>query len=156
MLKKLVMMLVLSAFLSGCAAPPAPITGGTQPTEQPRPRQVQLTLPKGAAEPTMGEGGRQLWFLEAGELQVQTFRSLEQALEQVTGLPQEKLTVLSSGENRAETVWCSAGEGQPQIGRAVFLEDGDWCYCVSLLTDAQEAEKTEEMWRSMVRSIRLA
>ena len=155
-MKKLVLMLVLSVLLSGCTAPSASKAPGTQPTERPQPRQVVLTLPAGTAAPTLGEGGRQLWFLEEGEVQVQTFYSLEQALEQITGLPAEKLTVLPCGKNRTETVWCSAGEGQPRIGRAVFLEEGDWCYCVSMLTDASEAEKAEEMWRSLVRSIHLA
>ena len=155
-MKKLMMVVLLSVLLAGCTAPPVQPTDSSQPTQQPQPRQVLLTLPEGAAAPTAGEGGRQLWFLAEGELQVQILRSLQQALEQVTGLPEEKLTLMPSGENRVETVWCSAGEGQPRIGRAVFLEEGGWCYCVSLLTDASQAQKAEKMWRSLVRSIHLA
>ena len=154
-MKKVVLTLLLSILLSACGTPPEQTVRETPPREQIPPRQVLLTLPEEAAAPVTGEAGRQLYLCDGYELQVQTADSLEEALRQVTGLPEDRLTVMKRGEDRCETVWCSTGEGREQIGRAVIREADGWYYCVCMLADAERAEELEPVWKKITESIAL-
>lgn len=159
MLKKVLLMVMLSMLLSACGADPVETVSVTLPTQTEQPCQVVLDLPEEAAAPVAGEAGRQIYFCDGYEIQVQSVRGIGQALQQVTGLPREKLTVLQRKQGslqRYETVWCSPGEVQEQVGRAVILEQGDWCYCVSMLSDAAKAEELQEVWQQLCDGIRLS
>ena len=150
MLKNAIVTLSFCLLLTGCAAPETvqPLSGGETP-----PMQVMLKLPEEAAAPVLGEAGRQLYDLKDYEIQVQFCHSLREALVQTTGLPPERLTVLSREKDRYETVWCSTGEGKEKIGRAVILEQDGWFYCVSMLADAEAAHDLLPEWQKTAASM---
>lgn len=161
-MKKLLLLVLLSAILTGCSAAPTFETLGQiqhQPEAAPMAADVQLALPASAALEVFG-GTDKVYECDGYTLVLQTRASgdLSATVRSLSGFLPEKLTVMeSAAENvrRYDWVWTAAGEGGDLICRASVLDDGNYHYCVYTMAPAQAAGKLTEEWNGLFASFRL-
>ena len=141
-MKKCVGMLVLMMALTGCANAPAPVmeTVADEIVEPvaAEPKPMAVWLPDGAAKQTAAGAGECYTWGEC-ELRLQTMTSgdIRATLEQLTGLSPDRLTVMEyerEGLQLYQTVWSSAGEEGITMGRCMVADDGEYHYCLSLIS----------------------
>jgi len=161
--KKVGILLLIAVLMTGCSAQP---TFETVADENVQPvsaamQQVLLELPEEVSAPAMenGEQGK-LYLCDGYTLTMNTVPSgdLSKTLQQATGYEKEKLQLLQTGYgdvHRYECVWAAAGEREEQVGRLCLLDDGNYYYVLTAMTDASEAGKLRETWRSLFDSFRL-
>lgn len=158
------MMLVLAFLLVGCGAVSDYETVLDVYNEQPipAPRDLSVLLPGGETVVTMESGVHDsLWMGDDFTACVQTLSSgdLEQTICTVTGLKTEDLTLIHRQQDelhRYECVWVSAGEGGDQLNRAVILDDGSYCYVLSLHAAAEKTGDLSPVWENVVDSVSLS
>ena len=146
-MRKLAWLLVLTMCLGGCV----------RITEQPvmetvadeilepvaaEPKPMAVWLPDGAAAQTMADAGECYTWGEC-ELRLQTLAGgdIRTTLQQLTGLSPERLTVMQykrDGLQFYQTVWSAAGEEGITLGRCMVADDGNYHYCLSLLSPEGE------------------
>ena len=162
-MKKVLATTILAALLLiGCAEPVFE-TVSDDYVEQTRlaAKQIILDLPPEAAQPVMeSTGGEQLYQCNGYELRIQTLDAgnLDGVLRTVTGYGKEQLTVMetAAGENRRyDCVWCSTGEEGELVGRTAILDDGSYCYCVSLLAPSKSAHELQRTWQTILSTLEL-
>ena len=125
------------------------------------PQKVSLALPRGAAQSAMaGENGDAIYFCDGYTLSVVTRPGgdMDATLRELTGLSADQLTILETeqeGCRRVYCAWCSAGESGQQIGRAEVLDDGNYHYIVSVLSDGEEASPYIDAWEELFHSVKL-
>ena len=124
-------------------------------------QQVQISLPKDAAMPTMdnGENGK-IYLCDGYTVTVQTFSGgdLNETLLQVTGFSRESLTMMETrqGETvRYDCSWSAMGEGENQVCRCAILDDGIYHYVVTVMAPESQAGTLQESWQNMLSSITL-
>ena len=148
-MKKLVWVLSAMVLLSGCMNTVEPVfeTVGDDmvvPVSA-EPAPVYVWLPDGAAAQTAAEDGSCYTWDEC-ELRVQTLSGgdIRRTLETLTGMAAERLTVMEykRGELQMyQTVWSMTSEEGITLGRCLVADDGDYHYCISLLSpDSAEVE----------------
>lgn len=150
---------VLLLSLAGCGAEEtfetiSDVYAGADPAAH---RAVVLELPEGAAAPVMESGQGQIYLFEDFEITLQTMAAgdLKRTVKAVTGYDQEDLTVMQTqmeGISRYDFVWSAAGEGGEQIGRAAVLDDGNYHYVLTALTDAKNAGDLRKTWNAVFSS----
>lgn len=155
-MKTLVCLLVLTMMLCGCVNMTEPVYETIQDEiEEPvaaEAKSIAVWLPDDAAAQTMAEG-------EAGEcytwgeceLRVQTLTGgdIRATLQKLTGLSPDKLTVMEyqrDGLQLYQTVWSATGEEGITLGRCMVADDGNYHYCISLISP-EEADVMEEFAR---------
>ena len=156
-MKKIGYMIVLVLFLSGCASPVLETVSDVYESLPPgEMKSVVLELPQEAAQSVMESGdGALLYQCDGYELRIQTLAvgSLDEALRNVTGYGEEKLTVMKSAagaHQRYDCVWCSAGEEGELVGRTAILDDGSYYYCVSVLAKSGDAHALQEVLEELL------
>ena len=162
-MKKLMIFLLLTIILAGCAATPTFETLGQvqhQQTVTHPAAEVLLSLPEDAAAVTFG-GSDTVYECNGYTLVLQTCSSgdLTATVQALSGFSPEKLTILESAAQtlrRYDWVWTAAGEGGDLLCRAAVLDDGNYHYCVYALAPAQNAGKLTEEWNELFASFRLA
>ena len=161
-MRKLWIIGLLAVLLCGCAQVPLETVSDFcgEPSVVPACR-IQLDFPKEAAKPVMESGENQLYLCDGYELRLQTLPAgnLSASLQDVTGFPAEKLTVVHTdqdGNDRSDLVWSTAGEEGNLVGRAAVIDDGNYYYCVAILGDAQQAMENKVLWDDMFQSFTLA
>lgn len=108
--------------------------------EKPAPGQMEVMIPEEAVSQTMAGGiGGELYTWEDHSLQLQTLDGgdIRRTVEEVTGFDYDELTVMASQKGELmyyQTVWCTAGEEGTLLGRALIADDGNYHYCISLLS----------------------
>ena len=149
-MKKWKIWIALGALLlSGCRAEETPVfetVGGDAcaPQEKPAAGTVEMLIPESAAAQTMAEGAQgELYTWDGNTLQIQTLDAgdIQKTIETVTGMDYEALTVMSYEKNGMtcyQTVWSAAGEEGTLLGRALIADDGNYHYCVSLLSPEEQ------------------
>lgn len=125
-----------------------------------QPRQIAVDLPEGAVAPVLESDSEQVYLCEDYELIIETMSSgdLDATVQSICGYAMEDLTVLQTQQGdakRYDFVWASAGEKGERLGRAVILDDGSYHYCMSVLRDAEDTEKTQIVWRDVFHSFAL-
>jgi hypothetical protein len=83
---------------------------------------------------------------------------LDATLCMVTGFDRDSLPVMErmdEGMKRYECVFTAAGEGGDQVGRAVILDDGNYHYTMTLLTDAASVGELSDVWQNILTSVRV-
>lgn len=150
-MKKLLWVIVLSICLVGCGADTEPVfeTVADEIIEPvaAEPKPISVWLPDGAAAQTMAEAG-ECYTWNGCELRVQTLDGgdIRATLEQLTGLSADKLTVMEyerDGLQLYQSVWSMTGEEGITLGRCMVADDGNYHYCVSLLSP-EEADVAED------------
>ncbi len=141
-MKKVIFLLVLMMCLSGCVRNERPVmeTVNDEVMEPvaAEPKPMAVWLPEGAAAQTMAEAG-ECYVWDGCEVRIQTLDGgdIRATLEQLTGLSADKLTVMEyqrDGVQIYQTVWSMTGEEGITLGRCMVADDGNYHYCVSLLS----------------------
>ena len=161
-MKKIWMLAALALMLSGCAAKETFETVADQlvQTIMPSPRQTTVRLPDNAVAPVLESDSEQVYLCEYYELIIETMSSgdLNATVQSICGYDTEDLTIMQTQQGdvkRYDFVWASAGEKGERLGRAVILDDGSYHYCMSVLRDAEDTEKTQIVWRNVFNSFAL-
>ena len=160
-MKKFVFLLVLMLCLAGCGEEPVMETVA-DPVVEPvlaEPQALSVWLPEEAAAQTMAEGETgECYTWGECELRLQTLAGgdIRATLEQLTGLSPDALTVMGyqrEGLQLYQTVWSSAGEEGITLGRCMVADDGEFHYCLSLLSP--EGTDTSEDFAQICASLDL-
>lgn len=162
-LKKLLVLGLLAAVLTGCAAGEYETMSDSyiEPGEAVL-RQVAVQLPEDAASPVaVTDTGERLYVCQGYTIEVQTLSAgdLDRTMRAVTGFSSEELTVFSRQQgdlDRYDCVWTAAGEGGDQIGRAALLDDGSCHYVLSVMADSSQAGEFEAVWQELFASFTLS
>ena len=162
-MRKLAWFLVLMMCLSGCVQMeerPVMETIADEIAEPvaAEPKPMAVWLPEEAAAQTMVEAGECYTWGEC-ELRLQTLTGgdIRATLEQLTGLNPEWLTVMEyqrDGLQLYQTVWSAAGEEGITLGRCLVADDGNYHYCLSLLSP--EGEDVSEDFAQICASLDLS
>lgn len=141
-MKTLLWILVLMMCMSGCGGDTEPVfeTVSDEIVEPAaaEPAPVSVWLPGEAASQTTVQAGECYTWGEC-ELRIQTMDSgdIRATLEKLTGLSADKLTVMEyekDGLQFYQSVWSMTGEEGITLGRCMIADDGNYHYCVSLLS----------------------
>lgn len=152
-MKKWWIILPLALMLAGCSDTAEPVyeTVGQieyEPVVQAQPQHINVWTPADAAVETLaGEQDAVLYVWSDCELRVETLEAgdIQRTMETLTGIGYDGLTVMNyekDGVEYYETVWTSGGEDGLYLGRALVADDGDFHYCLSLLSP-EEADTGE-------------
>lgn len=161
-MKKWCLLLVMLVFFSGCSRQKAMETvtdEWAQPVIAPH-AQLSMWLPEKAVLETMDSDTGSLYFCNGYTLTVQTLPSgdTEKTLKSLTGFGQETLSPLETEHNgirRLDWVWTAMGEVGQQVCRGALLDDGNYHYCVTAMTDAASAAAMETEWSRIFTSMEL-
>lgn len=160
-MKRLWIMILLLVMLTGCGAKQTLETvEDVYATQRPADRKtVSLDLPDDAVL-AMANGDKKLYFCNGYEIYIETFSSgnLDTTLQILTGYERSALTVMElSAEDtmRYECVWTAAAETGDMVGRTVVLDDGNYHYCLSILSVAEEAGALQETWNDLTLSFQI-
>ncbi len=143
-MKKLVWLLVLMMAFSGCGKEADPVLETVADEIVPvaaEPEPVFVWMPSdAAAQASAGEGECYTW--GECELRIQTLDGgdIAKTMQTLTGLSADRLTVMEyekDGLQIYQTVWSTTGEDGIFLGRAMVADDGNFHYCVSLLSPEQ-------------------
>lgn len=160
-MKKLLIILVFVLLLCGCSAQETFETVFDQ-LEAPvmaQMRQLQVELPKEASAPTLSsEEAGTLYLCDGYTLSIQTMNGgdLDATMRSLTGFSKDQLTVMTTekhGVRRYDCVWSAAGEGGDQVARAVILDDGNYHYAVTVMSDFAAAGDLADTWKSILDSV---
>ena len=163
-MKKVCILLVLVALLSGCAVQPAWETVFDQ-LETPvmaQMRQLDVALPKEATAPTLqSEDAGALYLCDGYTLSIQTMSAgdLDATMRSLSGFSKDQLTVMTTekhGIRRYDCVWSAAGEGGDQVARAVILDDGNYHYAVTVMADFASAGDLADTWKDILDSVKFS
>ena len=126
-----------------------------------QPRFVCVDLPGETALPVIENDHGRIYVCNDYEIVLQTVESgdLEQTIQTVSGLSRDDITVMETtadGVARYEFVWAAAGEAGDWTGRGAILDDGNYHYCLSVLTDTNSSEKSHVSWEDVFSSFCLS
>lgn len=161
-MKKLWILALVAFALSGCGSQPTFETvADIHAVQVAAPaRQLQITLPEEAAQTVMESGGNSLYFCNGYTVCLQTLEAgdLNRSLTQLTGFSRDALTVLQTeteGIRRYDTAWTAVGEGGTQTGRLALLDDGNYHYAVTVMSDSTDAGDLTEKWNEVLSTLEL-
>lgn len=161
-MKKVWSVLLLSFLLCGCAEKETfeTISDEIVAPVMAQPREISVRLPDNAVSPVLESETQQVYMSEEYEITIETRSSgdLNATIHSLCGYDQDQLTVMQTqgaGVNRYEFVWAAAGEKGERLGRAVILDDGEYHYCMSVLRDAEDTEKSQIVWSDAFNSFTL-
>ena len=158
-MRKMVWITALLILLSGCAGQE---TFETVTDEMVAPvlveaRQIIVELPEDAAAPTVESENGSLYICQGYEIGIQTLEAgdLDATIRSVSGYGAEDLTLIRTvvGDmDRYDFVWACAGETGDRVGRGAVLDDGNYHYVLTVISDAEDAMQFEEVWQKMFQS----
>lgn len=161
-MRRIWMAAALALLLSGCGAKETLETVSDTIIEPvpAAPAQISVRLPDNAVVPVLESESEQVYLCEDYEIVVETHASgdLDATIAAISGYDREQLTVMQTqqdGAARYDFVWVSAGETGDRLGRAVILDDGSYHYCMSVLRDAENQEKSQVVWSDVFASFSL-
>lgn len=161
-MKKWMLLLVICAMLSGCAAEETFETVADEIFEVAAvPRQVLLSLPPEAAAPASESEEGKIYICDGYEITLQTLPGgdLDKTIRTVSGYGREELTVVTSQQGdfkRYDLVWACVGEEGERVGRGTVLDDGNYHYVLCVLSDSDRTEEYEEAWSALFSSYSLS
>ena len=143
-MKKICWILAAVLCLGGCVSVTEPVMETVadeilEPVEA-EPKSVAVWLPDEAAAQTVADGAEgECYTWGESELRIQTLQGgdIRSTLKTLTGLDPERLTVMEydrEGLQLYQTVWSSTTEEGVQLGRCMVADDGNYHYCISLVS----------------------
>lgn len=125
-----------------------------------QPRDISVELPGEAALPVVENDAGRIYLCDEYEIVLQTVDAgdLNATMQTLSGMERDQLTVMETmmeDIKRYEFVWTSAGEQGEQLGRGVVLDDGQYHYCLSVLRNAEKADKSQINWNRVFSSFKL-
>lgn len=146
-MKKVWLVLLMLPLLAGCGGEEAVFeTIGEEAYAEvsaPEPEAISVWIPDGASLQTAAEDpGQEIYVWDDYELRVETRSGgdLNATLTALTGQSPEALTVMgyeAEGMQLYKTVWSAVGEEGVTLGRCMVADDGDYHYCVTLLSPGE-------------------
>lgn len=121
-------------------------------------QQAAIQIPEGAVVAAMhNDETGSIYFCDDYTMTLQTMESgdLNKTVYTVTGYTKEQLDMIeTAAENavRYDCVWVSAGESEEQVGRAAILDDGNYHYVLTCMTNASDALSLQEAWQTLFSS----
>ena len=114
-------------------------------------------LPEEAAAPTVESENGSLYICQGYEIGIQTLEAgdLDATIRSVSGYGAEDLTLIRTvvGDmDRYDFVWACAGETGDRVGRGAVLDDGNYHYVLTVISDVEDAVQFEEVWQKMFQS----
>ena len=162
-MKKILVFLLLTAFLAGCRAQETFETVDDRIPVLPvaSPQQFFVSLPDEAAAPAFqDESGDELYVCCNYTISKQILPSgdMEKTVMTLTGMTSDDLQMIKTMQenfDRYDFVWTSAGEDGLQLGRACILDDGNYHYTLSTLAEETSAGDLRETFQEMFESCTL-
>ena len=126
----------------------------------PEPQNISLTLPTQAAVQTISGDDGTIYLCDGYDVirQVMPAGDIAATLRTLTGFDPDRLSVIETGSGdviRYSCVWTAAGETGDLIARAAVLDDGQYHYCLTLMTNAEDVGKFQEQWQEIFASYAL-
>lgn len=159
-MRKLVWVFLLMMVLTACGEETEPVFETIGEVEydavSAEPAPVSVWVPEDAvAEAMADETAGECYVWENCELRVETVAGgdIRRTMENLTGISAENLTVMEyerGGIQIYQTVWSTTGEEGIFLGRAMVADDGNYHYCVSLLSP--ETEDVDETYAQICAS----
>lgn len=155
-MKRLWIILLLCALLTGCASAPTFETLGEDIHQAVTTlKQPVVSVPEGAKQIPCENGS--YWLCDAFDLQVQTLPGgdLNATVHALSGHDASALTVLTSGMGqmvRYEWVWTAMSEGGQMLCRSLVLDDGAYHYCLTAIGPAEQGENLNSRWNDIFSS----
>ncbi len=157
-MKKLLFGIVVCLCLSACGAAQTFETVADEWVEPAlaEPGEICLSLP----ETAVSAAGGNYWYWDTGEISLERYRSgdLAGTIRQISGYGQDAVTCLTreqGGYCRYDLVWAAAGETGEQVCRAAILNDGQYHYVLTAVTDADRQEELSVALDAMFASFSL-
>ena len=160
-MKKLWIMAALLSMLAGCAAQDTMETVADEPVmAHGDAREILMELPGETVLPVMQTDTGKLYICRDFQVSVETLMGgdLERTVEMLTGFGIEEVTVMettAAGRTRYDLAWSCMGETGPEVGRAAVLSDGEYHYCLTVMTAEKNATGYQEMFNGMFESFTL-
>lgn len=161
-MKKCVFLLLVMVLLAGCGVQEtfetvADVYAPAEPAEH---RAVTLTLPEGTTATSLENETGEYYLCGDFEFGIETMNAgnLGRTVTAVCGYSIEDVTLIQTQTeefDRYDFVWCAVGEDGDQIGRAVILDDGNYHYVLTALTNADHAGNLRQAWNEMFASFGL-
>ena len=125
-----------------------------------QPRDISVELPGESALPVIENNAGRVYLCDEYEIVLQTVDAgdLNHTMQTLSGMTRDQLTVMETAQNdvtRYEFVWTCAGERGEQLGRGIVLDDGNYHYCLSVLRNAEKADKSQINWNQVFQSFQL-
>lgn len=161
-MKKLIVLCLLAALLTGCKAQETFETVEDLPVVETTAvaKQFFVALPEDAATPTFQSETEEIFVCEDYTISKQILESgdLERTFQTLTGKNREDLEVIQTAQethDRYDFVWTSAGEEGLQLGRACILDDGNYHYTLTTMTREESFDEVRETIQDMFDSCKL-
>jgi len=118
------------------------------------PREVRLALPEETVLPAMETGNGTLYLCGDYDVMCQTLESgdLSGSIRYISGHEIDDLTVITTARDDLdcyEFVWTTASEGGEQVCRGMILDDGDYHYILTAMSDADLVHEYQEIWNGI-------
>ena len=162
-MRKWLLLLMMAALLTGCAAEDTVETVADEilVPVMAQPRFICVDLPGETALPVVENQNGRVYVCNDYEIVLQTMEGgdLTKTMQVMSGLTPEDLTVMETfadGLSRYDFVWAAAGENGDQVGRGAVLDDGNYHYCLSVLSNAEGDEKSHINWEDVFSSFCLS
>ena len=161
-MKKLIVLCLLAALLTGCKAQETFETVEDLPVVETTAvaKQFFVALPEDAATPTFQSETEEIFVSEDYTISQQILESgdLERTFQTLTGKNREDLEVIQTAQethDRYDFVWTSAGEEGLQLGRACILDDGNYHYTLTTMTREESFDEVRETIQDIFDSCKL-
>ena len=160
-MRKLWVLVILAAMLAGCAAEPTMETvADEQVLSESAIKEITMELPGEPVLPVMRTDTGEIYICADFEVSVETLPGgdIQRTVQMLTGFGMEDVTVMetTAGERtRYDLAWSCMGETGPEVGRAAVLCDGQYHYCLSVMTAEENAAGYKEMFNGLFESFTL-
>ena len=151
-MKRTLLVMILALLLCGCQSKQTFEVIEDVYLSQPMddPRQIVLSLPKEAVL-TMSDENSKLYFCNGYEIALETYPSgdLAKTIQSLTGFEKEMLTIVKTGTSygqRYECAWSAVSEAGDVVGRAIILDDGNYFYCLCIVSQAEDSGALQQTW----------
>lgn len=162
-MRKLWILLPMILLLTACSQAKTleTVSDPVEITVLPEPQQIILELPEGANAPVLqSDTAGKVYMHDDYVISVQTLEGgdLDRTLLSCSGFTRNQMALMQTQQKdakRYDGVFVAAGEGAQQVGRICVLDDGDYHYVVTMMTDDSHAGKLQETIQNVFSSIRL-
>lgn len=162
-MKKLCVMVVLTALLCGCGKQDYEVRSAPCGAEEAAaPAVISICLTDELSAPVMStQEGDRLYMADHYEVSLQTVAGgdLNATLKSCTGFDRSKLTVLETdkdGLKRYDCAFTALGEGTQNVGRLTVLDDGNYHYVLTVTADGVYAEEMSAAWQQLSDSFQIS
>lgn len=160
-MRKLWVLVMAAVLLAGCAAETTMETVADElVSAEPAMKEITMELPGEPVLPVMQTDTGEIYICEDFEVSVETLPGgdIQRTVQMLTGFGMEDVTVMQTtvGERtRYDLAWSAMGETGPEVGRAAVLCDGQYHYCLTVMTAEENASSCREMFNGLFESFTL-